>query len=140
MAEARKILSIAWPLAMSALVNIGISVTDVVMIAMLGSGALAASAVASDFYSIIVYIAGGTLAAISPMIAEARGRRRPGDVRRATRQGFWVATAIALPGAVLIWNADIVLSAIGVHARIVETGMPYARMMALTFIPMTYVQ
>lgn len=65
MAEARKTLSIAWPLAMSALVNMGISVTDVVMIALLGSGALAASAVASDFYSIIVYIAGGTLAAIS---------------------------------------------------------------------------
>ncbi|MEN8197683.1 MAG: MATE family efflux transporter [Pseudomonadota bacterium] len=71
-AEAGKTLSIAWPLTMSALVNMGISVTDVVMIAWLGSAALAASAVASDFYSIIVYIAGGTLAAISPMIAEAR--------------------------------------------------------------------
>jgi MATE family multidrug resistance protein len=140
LAEAGKTLSIAWPLTMSALVNMGISVTDVVMIALLGSGALAASAVASDFYSIIVYIAGGTLAAISPMIAEARGARRPGDVRRATRQGFWVATAIALPGAVLIWNADIVLSAIGVHTQIVETGLPYTRMMALTFIPMTYMQ
>ena len=67
MAEAGKTLSIAWPLTMSALVNMGISVTDVVMIAWLGTAALAASAVASDFYSIIVYIAGGTLAAISPM-------------------------------------------------------------------------
>ncbi len=140
MAEAGKTLSIAWPLTMSSLVNMGISVTDVVRIAWLGSAALAASAVASDFYSIIVYIAGGTLAAITPMIAEARGARRPDDVRRATRQGLWVATAIALPGAVLIWNTDIVLSAIGVHAEIVETGLPYARMMALTFIPMAYMQ
>jgi MATE family multidrug resistance protein len=140
LSEARKALSIAWPLTMSALVNMGISVTDVVMIAWLGSAALAASAVASDFYSIIVYIAGGTLAAISPMIAEARGARRPGDVRRATRQGFWVATVIAFPGAAVIWHADIVLSGIGVHPDIVETGMPYARMMALTFIPMTYMQ
>jgi len=140
MAEAAKTLSIAWPLTMSALVNMGISVTDVLMIAWLGTAALAASAVASDFYSIIVYIAGGTLAAISPMIAEARGARKPEDVRRATRQGLWVATAIALPGAVVIWNADIVLSTIGVHAAIVETGLPYAQMMALTFIPMTYMQ
>ncbi len=140
MAEAARTLSIAWPLTMSALVNMGLSVTDVVMIAWLGSAALAASAVASDFYSIIVYIAGGTLAAISPMIAEARGARRMGDVRRATRQGFWVATAIAFPGAFVIWHADVVLSGIGVHPAIVETGMPYARMMALTFIPMTYMQ
>lgn len=138
--EAGRTLSIAWPLTMSALVNMGISVTDVVMIAWLGSGALAAAAVASDFYSIIVYLAGGTLAAISPMIAEARGARRPGDVRRTTRQAFWVATALAMPGAVLIWNTDILLSTIGVHPAIVEGGLPYARMMALTFIPMTYMQ
>jgi Na+-driven multidrug efflux pump len=86
MAEAGKTLSIAWPLTMSALVNMGISVTDVVMIAWLGTAALAASAVASDFYSIIVYIAGGTLAAISPMIAEARGarKRRAGRASRTT--------------------------------------------------------
>ena len=49
-------------------------------------------------------------------------------------------TVTTSPADVVIWNADIVLSAIGVHAEIVEVGLPYARMMALTFIPMTYMQ
>lgn len=138
--EAGALGSLALPLTLSALVNIGIGITDVVMMAWLGPVALAAGAVASDFYSIVFYLGAGTLAAIAPLVSHARGARRPADVRRFTCQGLWAAAFIGVLGALVLWHAPALLKLVGVKSIIADTGAPYARMMALAFVPMMGVQ
>ena len=60
--EGRSLLRLATPIALIALVNMGMSVTDAAMVsAFFGAEALAAVAVGSDLYSIVFYLAAGTL-------------------------------------------------------------------------------
>lgn len=136
LAEAGALLRLAAPLILTALVNMGMSLTDVVMIGWLGATELAASAAISDLYSLVFYLALGVLAALSPLVAQARGARSPREVRRTTRQGFRVALVLMVPGGILIWHSDLLLRAVGVQPEIVVTGAPYARMMALALAPM----
>jgi MATE family multidrug resistance protein len=134
--EAGKLLSIAGPLILASLVSMGISITDVVMMGWVSAEALAAGAAVSDYYSIFFYLTAGVIAAISPMISHARGARQTHKIRSITQQGFLLAMAITIPGAILVWNADLLLRWLGIKDSIVTMGQPYAHMMALTYFAM----
>jgi hypothetical protein len=61
-------LRLAVPIMLIALVNMGMSVTDTIMVsAMSGPEALAAVAVGSDFYSILFYLGAGTIGGLVPI-------------------------------------------------------------------------
>ena len=134
--EAGKLTQIALPLIMASLVNMSISITDVVMIGWLGVTELAAGAIVSDYYSIFFYLCAGILAAISPLIAQARGAGKFSAIRDIVQQGFLLALLLAIPGAFMVFNAEVVLGAIGIDHQIVNMGTSYAQMMAMTFVAM----
>ena len=134
--EAGKLLSIAGPLILASLVSMGISITDVVMMGWVSAEALAAGAAVSDYYSIFFYLTAGVIAAMSPMISQARGASQVHSIRSITQQGFLLAMVITIPGAILVWNADVLLHWLGIEDSIVTTGKPYAHMMAFTYFAM----
>ncbi|MDH5231639.1 MAG: MATE family efflux transporter [Gammaproteobacteria bacterium] len=127
---------IAWPLILSSLVTMSVSITDVLMIGQLGTVQLAAAAAASDYYSIFYYLAAGVAAAISPLIAQARGRKDFRIVKTIWVQGLIVTLLMGIPAALAIYNAPMALTLIGVDQAIVQTGTPYAHMMAIAVFPM----
>lgn len=134
--EFRSLSRIAAPLILASLVTMSISITDVVMIGRLGTLQLAAGAAASDFYSIFFYLAAGIVAAISALIANARGRREHRAVRNTTLAGALAGLLAAVPAAAMIYNAPFFLSLVGVKPDIVAAASPYARLMAITVFPM----
>lgn len=131
--ETLPLLQIAWPLVLSSLLSMGISITDVVMSGWLGQLQLAAGAAMSDFYSTVYYLGLGVIAALSPIIGQALGARDRRTVRRATQQAFWVVALLCVPGVLIIWHSAWFLSLLQVKTEIVQAGIPYARMMALYF-------
>jgi len=137
--EVRALVGIAVPMAGVGLVNMGMSITDTVMIGWLGTSELAAGAVVSDLYSIVFYMTSGVLLALGPMIAEAIGAGRDADVRRIVRQGLVAAAIVAGPAALAVLNTDIVLRAFGVGENIIAIGRGYAEMSALTIMAMLFV-
>jgi len=134
--EGVDLLRLAAPLIMAALLNMGISITDVVMMGWLGPAELGAGAVISDYHSIVFYFTSGILAAAAPIIAHARGARDPRNLRRCTQQMIWLGLPLAFCGGLLIWFSPNVLAVIGVHPRITTLGAPYAHMIALAYVPM----
>jgi len=130
--EGRALGAIALPLILASLVNMSISITDVVMMGLLSATSLAAGAIVSDYYSIVFYLSAGILAATSPLIAQARGRREYGQIRNIVQQGILVALLLAIPGGLIVYSADVVLRAIGIEKELLVTGAPYAHVMALT--------
>ena len=134
--EVTVLLKVAAPLIFASLVNMGISITDVTMVSWIGTEALAAGAVASDYYSLVFYLALGIVASVSPLVSQARGAKSKRDVRRYTQQGIWLAFIIGLPTVFLIWHADVAFALVGVEQNITNTALPYAQMMALTSLPM----
>lgn len=135
-AEAGNLMTIAGPLILASLVSMGISITDVVMMGWLSAEALAAGAAVSDYYSIFFYLTAGVIAAISPMISQARGASQIYKIRSITQQGFVLAMAITIPGAIMVWNAEVMLRWLGIDESIIQMGTPYAHMMALTYFSM----
>ncbi len=139
MLEARVIAGIALPLILASLVNMSISITDVVMMGWLGTSSLAAGAIVSDYYSIFFYFCSGILAASSPLIARAIGESRYSRIGNIVQQALLLALSLSLPGALIVYNADVPLHMIGIKQEIIETGLPYARIMAVTFTVMLLV-
>jgi MATE family multidrug resistance protein len=134
--EAGKLARIAVPLIMASLVNMSISITDVIMMGWLGSTELAAGAVVSDYYSLFFYLVAGIIAAISPLISQERGAGKKENIRNIIQQGFFLAMVLAVPGGIIVFNTDTALAAIGIESELVALGSPYAHMMAFTFVAM----
>ncbi|MCI0505527.1 MAG: MATE family efflux transporter [Gammaproteobacteria bacterium] len=136
MEELRKLTQIATPLIMVSLVTMSISITDVIMIGRLGTLQLAAGAAASDFYSIFFYLAAGVIAAISSLIAEARGRRQFRAIKSIAVSGMIAGFLAGIPAAIPIYHGAYFLHLIGVQPEIAAAAAPYSRTMAIAIFPM----
>ena len=137
--EARELIALSAPITGTALINMGMSITDTVMMGWLGPLALAAGAVVSDLYSVVYYFMAGVLSASAALIAQALGARRDSEVRRVLRQGFFAAALLTIPAFFLVWNVSFVLRMFGVDEAVIELGAGYGRMMAVTIVPMMFV-
>jgi len=137
--EARELITLSAPMTGTALVNMGMSITDTVMMGWIGPAALAAGAVVSDLYSIVYYFMAGVLSASAALIAQALGAGRGAEVRRVLRQGFFAAALLTIPAFFLVWNVSFLLRIFGVEETVIELGSGYGRMMAVTVVPMIFV-
>ena len=134
--EAREILILAAPMTGTALVNMGMSITDTVMMGWLGTQSLAAGAVVSDLYSIVFYFMSGILATVAAIMAQAMGRKNRRGVHDAIRNGFHVTAILSVPAFLIVWNMDLVLMAFGIEGAVIALGSEYAHMMAFTAVAM----
>lgn len=137
--ETRALLGLAIPMTSVALVNMGMSITDTVMMGWISPRALAAGALISDFQSIIFYFFTGILGAMSPLLAHAVGAGRSGEIRPLLCNAFSAAGIIALPAAAGVAVTPLVLVSIGVDGELVGPGRGYAFALALTVVPMVFV-
>lgn len=138
-AEALALLRLGAPLTGLALVNMAMSITDTLMTAAFGAEALAAVAVASDAYSIFFYFAVGCIGGLGPLYAAAHAAGETDRLGRLRTAGAITCALLAVPLAALLWQAPILLGALGIDPVLVEEGAGYARAMALTLIPMLIV-
>lgn len=125
---------LAIPLILTSLVSMGLAITDVIMMNWLGPAELAAGAATSDYYSIVFYLVGGIIAAMSPILSQARGSGNATDVREYTHHGFILAIIISIPTSAIVWHSPSILSLIGVDQSVVDLAYGYAHMMSLTYI------
>lgn len=135
-AEAWALVKLATPLTGLALVNMAMSVTDTLMTAAFGVEALAAVAVASDFYSILFYLAVGCIGGLGPLYATAHAAGDPDRLSRLRTAGTVTCAMLALPISALLWHTPALLILLGIDQDLAEAGTGYVRAMALTAIPM----
>ncbi|MCA8881305.1 MAG: hypothetical protein KDA73_15430 [Rhodobacteraceae bacterium] len=137
LAEMRALLRLGTPIALIALVNMGMSVTDATMVStMFGANAFASVAVGSDLYSILFYLGAGTLAGLTPFYTSAVVHADPAERLRLERVGRAAALALALVLVPAVWTAPDWLGQLGVDATLLEEGRGYTQAIALTLAPM----
>jgi multidrug resistance protein, MATE family len=135
--ESRALLQLAVPIMLIALVNMGMSVTDTFMVSSaFGAEALAAVAVGSDFYSILFYLAAGTLGGLSPFYTAAVVRADPAARARLERTGQVIVLLLAAVLVPVVWTAPDWLDRLGLDPDLLADGRGYTRAMALTLVPM----
>jgi MATE family multidrug resistance protein len=135
--EGRALGRLAVPIALIALVNMGMSVTDAVMVSVLfGTDAFAAVAVGSDLYSIIFYLSAGILGGIAPFYTAAAAQADGEERARLERIGWMTVGLLATLSVPVVWLAPVWLQALGLDARLLGQGQGYTQAMALTLVPM----
>lgn len=133
--EARSILRLAAPLALTELSFMAIVATDVIMMGWLGSVSLAAGTLAGHYLWVFEFFAVGLLCAIAPILSQHLGARRFRMIRRTVRHGFWLAVIVALPCGAMIWYAAPVLVFLGQDAELAQMGQSYLRFMVIGLLP-----
>jgi MATE family multidrug resistance protein len=115
LAEARELVKLAGPLALTQLAQMAIMTTDVVMLGHFSTQALASAALGNTVFFFTWLIGCGPVAAVSPMIAHILGAR-PNDragVRAVTRMGFWAVLLLSVPLIGFLLAAKPVLLLLG---------------------------
>jgi len=114
-AEARELLKLAGPLALTQLAQMAINVTDTLMLGRYSKEALAGAVLGNTLFYFTWIFASGPTAAVAPLIAHALGAD-PNDyrnVRLVTRMGFWAVLILSVPLVVFLMFAKSILLALG---------------------------
>ena len=135
--ELRATVALALPLIGTQLAQISMMTVDVVLLGRLSAEALAAGALGTNVVYVLITFTLGVLMAVSPMIAQARGRKRHSvrEVRRSVRQGFWAVIAIGVPCMAVIWHTEAILVALGQSPVNAAAAQSYAHAMLWGFLP-----
>ncbi len=132
-------LVLAAPMIGASLVNMGLAITDTVMMGWIGPTALAAGAVVSDLYSLVFYLAAGILSMVAVLVARATGAGARDGIRRAILGGWTAALLMVVPAAAAVWHAADFIRLLGVEAQVSDLGRGYAHTMAVAIVPMLFV-
>jgi MATE family multidrug resistance protein len=136
-AELRATLALGWPLVLTSLAQIALTTTDVIVLGRLSASALAASALGVNLYLAFLIFAIGLMAATSPLMAEAVGRKlhMVRDVRRTFRQGLWSAVIVSVPAWIVLWHTEPILLLFGQEPQIAADAQTFVRIVQWGFLP-----
>jgi MATE family multidrug resistance protein len=78
------------------------------------------------------------LSVVGVLVAHAEGAGRKAEAGQAARQGFLVATALALPATLFVWHLDKLLAVLGQDPAVVALVPPYLRALSGTMLPILW--
>jgi len=136
-AEALAVLALAWPLVLTKLSQMAMTVTDALVLGHLSAEALAAAALAATLYWTLLAPGFGLAMAAAPLLAQLRGRgHRPLRGRRGTVHASALAVGLAvLPAWAVLWWAGPVLRLLGQPAELADLAQIYVRPMMWGLLP-----
>lgn len=123
------------PLIGASLAQMGIGVSDTVMVAWLGTDELASLVLATQLWFVVWIVIAGFAFGLSPIIATALGRDDPRGVRRAMRMGIWCVTLWGLGGMVLLSQMSPILTLFQQEPHLVVMADGYAKIALWALIP-----
>jgi len=135
--ELAETFQLAWPLVLTQLAQTAIYSTDVIMIGRLGAAELAASALAVNLFSVLLFTGMGLVTAAAPLVAAELGARRHSvrEVRRTVRMALWVALLYAIPASLLLWNSEAILLALGQDPTLSRQSGEFMRALQWALFP-----
>lgn len=129
--ESLQTLKLALPLALGQLAQVGMGLTDTIMLGALGGEAIAAGGLASGLYFILAMIMQGPASAVAILVAHARGAEAPERIAPAVRAGLVLALGAIVPLGLILWNIEPFLLMLGEPPRLTADMAAYARVLSL---------
>jgi MATE family multidrug resistance protein len=127
--ETATILRIALPLTTAYIAEMGMVITDMVIVGRLGSAELAAVGLAGDLFWILLLVGMGVLTMVGVFAAQALGAGDSRGVVSAAEQGMFAALLSSLPVMLGVWLLGPALSLAGQDAEVVALVDDYARIL-----------
>src|SRR5690606_6882131 len=116
---------LAWPVVLGQLSAMGMTVVNTVLAGRHGGDTLAAVAVGSAVWSLVVLSMIGVLLALPPSVSQLLGAGRRDAVAPLFRQAAWLALAAGLVLLVLARGSGWLLVAIGITPEVQDGAVAY---------------
>ncbi|CAM4221704.1 MATE family efflux transporter [Vreelandella rituensis] len=124
--ETYSLIQLALPICGAQLAQAGMSVVDVMMTGRQSATALAAVSVGSSLWMPLMLFMTGTLMGLTPIVAHFLGGQRTANVRPAVQQALWVALAMGIVSAVILWQAVMpIFHLMNVPLQVAEQSAAY---------------
>jgi MATE family multidrug resistance protein len=118
--DALSVVKVGWPLILNNVFNIGVNVSDTLMVGRLGATQLAGLSIGSSLW-IGTFLAGlGVIMALGPTVSQHYGARRLLEIGRDTRQAVWLALVISVAVMVVLNHLSPLLLWLGIEGDVVE--------------------
>ncbi|WP_282876123.1 MATE family efflux transporter [Pseudomonas peli] len=131
--EFYSLLKLATPIIIAQLANTAMGFVDTVMAGRVSPQDLAAVALGNSIWVPVFLLMTGILLATTPKVAQRFGAGAHTEIGPLMRQALWLALAVGIAAAVILWNAEIVLSLMNVDPALIEPAMGYLRAVACGF-------
>ncbi|PZW42178.1 MATE family multidrug resistance protein [Humitalea rosea] len=136
-AEVLATLSLAWPLVLTNLSQMAMTVTDALVLGHHSAEALAAATLGANLYWALLAPGFGLALAAAPLLAQLRGRGlRPLRGRRGAVHATTLAVLLAvLPAWAVLWHTAPVLRLLGQTPALADLAQVYIRPMMWGLLP-----
>ncbi|HEJ1053173.1 TPA: NorM family multidrug efflux MATE transporter [Pseudomonas putida] len=129
--ELKALLRLAGPLIASQLAHMLMVLTDTLMMARISPQALAGGGLGAASYSFVSIFCLGVIAAVGTLVAIRKGANDIEGATRLAQNGLWLAWALALFAALVLWNLEPVLLLFGQKPENVASAAEF-----LTLLPL----
>ncbi len=134
-AHLRALLALGLPLVGSNLAQMGLHVTDTIMLGWYGVPELAAVVLGAGYFFILFILGSGFSYAVMGRVAASLGAGDEVQARRDTRMGLWLSILFALGVMPLMWASGPILRALGQEPAIAALAQDYLRIAMLGMVP-----
>lgn len=135
--ELPALLRLALPLAAANLLQMAVYAVDVIFVARLGAGPLAASSLGVSIIGLLIWSLTGLVGAAAPIMAAELGSRRHAvrEVRRTMRMALWLAVIAASCGMMLCLAAEPFMLATGQPPVLATDAAGFVQLLMWCIIP-----
>lgn len=131
--EVRALLTLATPIIIAQLAHTAMGFVDAVMAGRVSARDLAAVALGNSLWVPVFLLMNGILLATTPKVAQRYGAGQQAEIGPLVRQALWLALAVGLGCAVLLWHSEPLLRLMGVDAALAAMSMDYLHGIACGF-------
>ena len=133
--ETRTILAISMPLMAAYIAEMGMMITDMIIVGRLGSNELAAVGLTADWFYVLLVIGMGVISIVGVLVAQSLGEGNMQAIRDSAEQGMIVATLCAIPVTLAIWYLGPVLQFTNQDPDVIRLIREYSRPLAFGVMP-----
>ena len=131
----RALLTLGLPMIGGHLAQLGIGMTDTLMMGRYGVPELAALTIAGSYFFMLFLFGSGFAWAITPMIAASAARDDHVQIRRATRMALWLSGFYFVLVFPLLWFSAPIMLMIGQSGQTAEMAQEYLRIAGFGMLP-----
>ena len=136
--EFRSLGTLALPIVVTQLSQMGMGVMDAVMAGRVSAADLAGVTLGGSFYWPLLLLMSGTVMAVTPSVSQLHGAGRVGEAGAVVRQAMWIALCGGVLLAVLLLNAEPMYYWVGVDEQAIPIAVGYLQAASLGLVPVLF--
>ena len=136
--ETRTILAISLPLMAAYVAEMGMMITDMIIVGRLGSNELAAVGLTADWFYVLLLLGMGVVSIVGVLAAQSFGAGDPDGVADSVEQGMIAATMMSVPVMLSVWYLGPVLAFTNQDPDVIRLITDYSRPLTWGVLPVLW--